>query len=1222
MLRLYPDSELALPPIQPIEITSSREAVGCWTVRERRPPVQLRGKTGIRVGKGRAQSSDARVFSTSDTGFDHGTNPQDNGWYWQQERDQLINDGKPIGTEAPPSAENVKRLDAEAQAGGDKHKGQAMKGRAIENWLNHQLGAANVKPKGDAAGGGANRMQGLSQFSIDAASLERLGLDSKSAERVYRAMFVYSQGLHAALQEAVGKSKFPSQALLVLWKAFTTVLEHAGQSEEQGAESLAALVQRGNEEEKARIESEYRGQLLSLQGNNQKIKAEQRELQLEIQRLRDDEMRLRNDIEMYRNDHQVAMSKYEREIKQRVDAEVRFLEKTRWTDALQEDLNKEKKQSMHYSVQLQEANTAREQVQIEVDALRSQVKIQEAQAGAYKQGALEAAQQKTRHEQQVGQYKQTIERHTQKIAELKDALEQEVEQNKKLLEQNSNNQRELRKLETQFEDESHARKELQNERDTLRERLEKMDRETSELTDERRAMQKELNDVSMKHRTDQIELKRYTEQLERTEKSLEKVEDAHRKLVDAHRSLNVETQYIREDCQHFDEQLKKESELRKLLQHEKKGLTGQLQSIQIEKDTAQLALQSATKELQEVTEKMVKLESIVRDTKGSMTKVTLEHQVELKAHTQKVSILERVIADERNERHALVAETQALVEKREEAFDTLRKRNLEIAELKRHRLEKEEEADRYRILLKAQEQRNGEQLVTVDKYHAAVASHDAEMRQMHVLLECEREEAQRKLQELQSAYASTRHTLEQRIEGSKLMFEDVLSKLNFNPATQKIQVLEEESQKLAVELRSAREKIAAEGEKTKTRENEIAKRDNKIKLLAGEVEDLKEQLEATRLKCAAYLLHAERQAIARCDAEHRTERIKQNTEAFDDMKASLEAKIKEGEEEIKQLHVFMDKPKADAECQVFISISEGGAQTDLSYQYLESTDRMNNDPRRMQKQDALSKASHFVDGGHGGSAGSAGAQGGFPHPPGAHGAYHGAGHGPSAGRAGGLHNPLARMAPGGHAPGRGPSKEGPAAARASSKDRRASAKDGGATGPVAPQDGGLYSAAGPGDTARSQQSQQSSIFHGGMGSTTSTVTPHGTQSFFATGMGTTGSGLNSGLHTQTLEFGASGGLDEEQIMRLSGGHGHVRDHGNVRLSQMGVSVNAMRTDVPPPGGQYIPPGQPGHIPKPPKGSPAPSARSSIAKTEFITREEAATRRYSAGKTDQGTQKAK
>jgi len=852
-------------------------------------------------------------------------------------------------------------LIGEMRPPGDTQKGTAMKGRAIENWLNARLGSAN-KPKeeGTVAGGAANRMQGLSQFGIDAASLERLGLDSQSADRVYRAMFVYSQGLHAVLQEAVGKSKCSSQALLVLWRAFTTVLEHAGQSEEQGAESLAALIQRGNEEEKAKIEEKARTEKSSLQVQNQKLTADRRELQLEVQRLREDELRLRNDNEMYRNDHHVAMSKYEREIKQRVDSEVRFLEKSRWADALQEDLNKERKQSMHYASQLQESNTSREAIQVEIDGLRTQVKMQEAQAGAYKQGALEAAQQKQRHEQMVSNYKQNLERQSQKINELKEQLEQEVEQNKRLVEASSNTQREMRKLETQFEDESHARKELQNERDTLRERLDKMDRESTELTDERRAMQKEINDLSMKHRTDQIELKRYTEQLERTEKSLEKLEETHRKLVDAHRSLNVETEYLREDCQHFDEQLKKESELRKLLQHEKKQLTGQVQTIQIERDTSQLALQSATKELQEVTEKMVKLESIVRDTKAAMTKVSLEHQVELKAHTQKVSILERVIADERNERRNLVAETQDLVEKREVALDLVQKKDLEIVELKRHRLEKEEEADRFRILLKAQEHRNSEQLVTVDKYHAAVASHDAEMRQMHVLLECEREEAQRKLAELQAAYASTRHTLEQRIDGWKLSYEDVLSRLNFNPATQKIQILELENFDMKKEIEESKDLIATVSEKVKTKDVEITKRDGTISRLREELKKVQAALEESKILCDHHLIHAERQAFARCDAEHRTERIKQNTEAFDDMKSSLEAKIREGYEEIERLRKLLIIPKADAEVQVTVYTSECISQTDLSYQYLESSERLQNDPRRLQRLDALQKASHFV----------------------------------------------------------------------------------------------------------------------------------------------------------------------------------------------------------------------------------------------------------------------
>lgn len=842
--------------------------------------------------------------------------------------------------------------------------GNAMKGRAIENWLNQTLGSAHTKPKEDArdvGGAGGTKMQGLSQFGIDVASLERLGLDATSAERVYRAMFVYSQGLHAVLQEAVGKSKSSSQALLVLWRAFTTVLEHAGQSEEQGVESLAALVQRGNEEEKARIKHEYDSHLSSVQSQLTKHVGERRDLQVEIQRLREDELRLRNDNEMYKNEHQVATSKYEREIKQRVDAEVRFLEKTRWADALQEDLNKERKQCMHLAMQLQDATTEREKVQVEVDHLRTQVKLQEAQAGAYKQGALEAAQQKQRHEAQVEQNKQHLGRTQAKIAELKDHLELEVEQNKRLSEERSNQQREMRKIETQFEDESHARKELQNERDSLRERLDKMDRETSELTDERRAMQKEINDLSMKHRTDQIELKRYSEASERAEKSLNTLEDSHRKLVDAHRSLNVETEYLREDVQHFDQQLKKESELRKLLQHEKKQLTGQLQTIQIECDTSRLALNSAQKELQDVTEKMVKLEAIVRDTKSAMGKATMEHQVELKAHTQKVAMLERVIADERNERRNLVMETQEVVEKREEAFEKLRKKELEIHELKLQRLMKEEEADRFQILLKAQEQRNSEQLVTVDKYHAAVASHDAEMRQMHVLLDCEREEAKRQLFELQNSYAATKHTLEQRIDSWKMCFEDVLSQLNFNPATQKIQVLEVENIEMRKELKEAKAYISAEMEKVKSREAEITKRDTRIRELKSQLEGVEKELERWKVVCAGHLLEAERQAMARCDAEHRTERIKRNTEAFDTMKATLEQKIRELQTEIQRLLRLLNVPKADAEVQVQVFTGEGVTQTDLSYQYLESSDRLQNEPTRRERLAALQKASHFVE---------------------------------------------------------------------------------------------------------------------------------------------------------------------------------------------------------------------------------------------------------------------
>merc|ERR1711972_524287 len=139
-----------------------------------------------------------------------------------------------------------------------------------------------------------------------------------------------------------------------------------------------------------------------------------------------------------------------------------------------------------------------------------------------------------------------------------------------------------------------------------------------------------------------------------------------------------------------------------------------------------------------------------------------------------------------------------------------------------------EEVDRYKTLLKAQEQRNMEQLVTVDKYHAAVASHDAEARQMQVLLECEREEAKQQLRELQDAYAAAQCTLEQRIEYGKMCYEDALSQLNFNPATEKAQYMEIELEEKTRELEEANEYISLEIEKVKNREEELQKKDARI----------------------------------------------------------------------------------------------------------------------------------------------------------------------------------------------------------------------------------------------------------------------------------------------------------------------------------------------------------------------------------------------------------
>lgn len=933
MRRLEPGASLALPPISSTEVMT--DASG-WTVNERRGPGgSLAG--GARPGR-KASNSPSVTKAKSDAGIARSGAATARGVAGERDLPRPEVPGAP--TAAPADGADV--VTSPLPPGASQKQPNAMKGRAIENWLNQTLGQAS-KSDGPVVGPSTKTLQGLSQFGIDAAALERLGLDSQSAERVYRAMFVYSQGLHAVLQEAVGKAKSSSAALLVLWRAFMAVMEHAGYSEDQGsdAQSLAALVQRGNEEEKARIESLHKDQLNVLQGQSTKLNNQRRALQEEVGRLREDEMRLRSESEMYKSEHEIALTKYEKEIKLRVDAEVKFLDKTRLSESLQEALDKEQENVRSLGKKLREETVAKETAQVELESLRTQVKILEAQAQAYKQGVAEAAQQKQRYEQQVSQLKQSLERMEKKVSEVKDQLDQEQTLTKKLSELNSGQQRDLRKLEWQCEDEAHIRRELQNERDLLKEKLERADKELVVLQDESRENNKKINELSLQNRTLQIDFNRKAEHLDRTEQQLEKIQLSHRDLVEKHRELSVEAETLRSDVEHLDSQCIKESELRKQLQQKEKHQAGQLQRVQLQLDSTKLTVQTTNKELQDVIDNKVKLESIVRDTKSAMQKMSLEHAMETKAQVQKAAMLEKVIADERAERRNLVTETKEACAKREEALNSLKKANHEIRDLRRQKLEGEEEIDRLRVLLKAQEQRNSDQLVTVDRYHASVANHDAEMRSMQVLLESERDEAKEKLKQMEEAFNKARGDLQLQVELWKMSYEDVLSKLNFMPLMVKHKEMEGNIVELKTELAEAAANMEHELAKVQEAEERLLRRDDDIVVLENQIKDLKLARESLTHRLEEAELERERQAFARNEAEHRSERIREGTKNFEMMKQELEVKVAEAQQTIRNQEVELKKPKADATTQVIVPISDGGCQTDLSYQYLESTGRLN-----------------------------------------------------------------------------------------------------------------------------------------------------------------------------------------------------------------------------------------------------------------------------------------
>lgn len=556
--------------------------------------------------------------------------------------------------------------------------------------------------------------------------------------------------------------------------------------------------------------------------------------------------------------------------------------------------------------------------QVELESMRTQVKVLESQVTTYKQDIAAAAQQKQRQEQQVGTLKTQLDRHDRKMQEVKDLLDQEQEQSKRLGDQSANQQRDLRRLERQCEDESHLRRELTSERDSLREKLERVDRDLQEAMEERRAMQKRFNDLTMAFRANQIDLDRKTENCERAEQGLEKEQKEHKELAERHREVTTTANGLAEDVAHLEAKLLQETEMRKNLQFEKKQLTHQLLTTNTQLDTCKLNLANTQKDYSETTDAKVKLESVLRDTKSAMHKANAEHQVELKAAIQKVAMLEKVIADERKERRDLVGETQEVSAKREEMYEQLKKKELEIRDLRRQRLEREEEVDRFKTLLIAQEQRNADQLVTVDKYHAAVANHNAETREMHVLLESERAQMKKQLQELQDLYNAERAALEQTIERWKFSYEDVLSQLNFNPLTIKIRTLEDTIEELQNEVRGLKNDIVVEQEKAKASERQFKAKSEELQAAKRRIRAVEEERDSWNRKFDQTLLDLERESMSKGDVEQTCLRIKQNTEAFDEMKAGLERQLGEERSRNAELLAELNKPREDAETQVIL----------------------------------------------------------------------------------------------------------------------------------------------------------------------------------------------------------------------------------------------------------------------------------------------------------------
>lgn len=271
-------------------------------------------------------------------------------------------------------------------------------------------------------------------------------------------------------------------------------------------------------------------------------------------------------------------------------------------------------------------------------------------------------------------------------------------------------------------------------------------------------------------------------------------------------------------------------------------------------------------------------------------------------------------------------------------------------------------------MLQAQEHRNTEQLVTIDKYHAVVASHEAEVHQIQMLLECEREEAARKMAELQDAFAAAQKSLEQRLDQYRFSYEDLRALICLREDEKskeaeraKRNSLEEQVRKLNAQMDLVQEEAASNLKRAQNAETQVRQRNMQIDDLHDGMKKVRRERDEWREKLDRVLPDVEHSSMEREDSLMQYERIKHSTEIFEEVRSSLERQLAQAKMEIQRLVAAMQRHTADASTQVLLSVGDGQVQTDLSYQYLEQADHLQGDRWRRDRLDSLKRASNFVD---------------------------------------------------------------------------------------------------------------------------------------------------------------------------------------------------------------------------------------------------------------------
>lgn len=845
--------------------------------------------------------------------------------------------------------------------------------RTVESWLNGSLNHARTQRGAGTTDqdGLENQLQkkmdhknpGLTHFKVDGGNLASLGLDQATIERIHRTFFVYSQGIHTVLQDVVKHAKDRPQALLILWKALSAVLESGQEGEGDNEEaSLADIIKRGNEEELVKIKKEFSEQIATLKLQRDRSLHKNKDFELEILELRNKLESATLHADTHEKESQIAQKKHELEIRKRTAAEIDGMEKSGWRVSLEEDLDKARKQVKHLNHQLSESQKIREQQSEEVTELRAVTRNLETQLTDSQQLSLQDAQQKERFETQIVQGKQRLEKEKAKAKDLDSQLEKATLQKHYLQDEIDELRRTLRTTETTLDDETHIKNDITKQKDLLNKRCDTLEKENTETLDTKRMQQKELYDLRAQVRFQEVEHRRVTGELEVKNALCEKLQLLYKTTLTECRKVEAENENLSLDFETLDKRMKIETESRRQFEGDKVQLQGELRAAQTELSEARDANARFKKELIELTKKVVKVEGSEQALRAAMGYQAEGHSAERKAMAKQRAVLEKVISDERQARRVLAEEAQNADGRRRTALEEVDENEVATRMLKLQLQEAELEADRLKIFVESMKRSQEDAELVAQKNNAAAANCDSELRQLHVLLESERADHKEQVALLTQSSEAARSELIKEIEMWQMRFEDALSKLNFNPLNDKFEALEKKIEELQEEVKHEKMRTKICQEQIEKLRLKIEDKNQQIRQVKDEKLKLKNEKQDLIIELDGVKQHLEQTTLRLSDYEERAIMNADLVANADDEKRRLEGIISQLNTEIERLLCILNRPKDEASVQATVEISSFGGQTDLSYQYLESADHLQEGAKRFARLDNIKKASGFVQG--------------------------------------------------------------------------------------------------------------------------------------------------------------------------------------------------------------------------------------------------------------------